>query len=88
MESADSGNVYRMDMILNLPKSPSTLQYQNPDGMTSAVNKISKTASTLESAGLPKTLVSAALDKGQAGYLDLYFMPYEKISLDEIGGVN
>ncbi len=83
LQSDKAGIRYRMEMLLNVPKNPALAHNKNPQEVAEAVKKISGFSQALETAGLPKKLLSAGLSEGKDGYIDLYFRRYE--AFDPLG---
>ncbi len=77
MQSGSSGVIYRMDMVLNVPKNPMKLQNDKPKAALDMVKTASSFSRGLERAGLPKKLMSSGIAVGKKGYIDLYFRRYE-----------
>lgn len=80
LRSEKAGLPYRMDMVLNIPESAPQYQIDNPEGFQKSLQKISDFAHKMEQNGLPAHLVTAGLQAGEPGYLDLYFRLYEPYS--------
>lgn len=68
---------YRMDMLVNVPASPSRMQNEQPSSLKNPITKAGMLAQILETAGLPKKLYSTGLAQGKEGYVDIYFRRYE-----------
>lgn len=68
---------YKMDMLLNISQSPSSLMTQAPEEFSVQNKKISGLAHILEQAGLPKHQVTAGLKQGEDGIVELLFRRYQ-----------
>ena len=77
LRSEKSGVPYRVDMVLNVGDDPALVQKSDPAAFSAALRDISGLASKMEKSGLPKHLMTAGLQKGSVGNLDLYFYRYQ-----------
>ncbi len=70
----DIGKVaYRMDMILNIDENPASLQNSQPKRMADLMKSMGDIAGKIEGAGLSKKYISAGLQKGEPGTIELMF---------------
>ncbi|GJL84378.1 MAG: hypothetical protein DHS20C02_01530 [Micavibrio sp.] len=76
LQARNTGIPYRMEMLLNMPRSPAETFNKSPRVVNEALQKVSGYAEQLEAAGLPRKLMSAGLTQGKDGYIDLYFRRY------------
>ncbi len=83
MRTNNKGRTYTVDIVLNLPDAPATVQRDEAQDFDAALKRVSAMASKLEGAGLPQKMISAGLGKGKEGYVELYFTPYEKFEFPE-----
>ena len=83
MKTDEVSAPYRMDMILNIPENPATLQNQQPQQLAAFVKNMSVLAGKIEDAGLSTKLISTGLQQGEAGMVDLLFRPH--IPYDPLG---
>ncbi len=81
LRSAQEGVPYRVDIVVNIPKTPTIFQKQNPDEFIKNLKLVSGFAQALEKAGMPNKMLSAGLAKGKAGFVDLYFYKYKPMDL-------
>ncbi len=81
LRSEETGNPYRMDMVVNLPNDPAVFQKENPDEFIYNLKRVSKFANILEKVGMPKKMISIALAEGESGMIDLYFYRYKPMKL-------
>ena len=76
LRSAERGDPYRIDMVYNIPEDPVILKETDPNAFWAALKRASDLAENLEERGLPRKMMSVGLQKGQIGYIDLYFYKY------------
>ena len=82
LRSAENGQPYRIDMVMNVSEDPVILSENAPDDFVTALKRVSDLATTLENKGIPKKMLSAGLVSGKAGMIDLYFYRYTPFTLD------
>ena len=68
---------YKMDMVLNVEESLPYLVAEQPGRFAVYNRAISEVAYKLEDSGLPKVQISAGLESGDAGMIDLFFSRYQ-----------
>ncbi|MEM7650768.1 MAG: hypothetical protein AAF204_01640, partial [Pseudomonadota bacterium] len=68
---------YKMDMVLNVNENVSALVTDNPARLAAYNRSVSEIAFKLEDSGLPRKQLSAGLETGQGGMIDLMFSRYE-----------
>lgn len=68
---------YRMDIVVNLENKPAFLQSKSPEIYNTNLKKAALFASSLESSGMQKKLMSVGLSKGSPGFVDIFFRRYE-----------
>lgn len=73
MKSDAAGRPYRMDMLLNIDANPAQMQNEKPGELGASLKRISRIAQRLESAGLSPRLISAGVQKGKDGTVELLF---------------
>lgn len=76
MESDEAGVSYRMDMVMNMNGNPAALHNDGAASMDAAKRTMSGIAEAIETAGLPKKLISPGIAQGRRGFADLYFRRY------------
>lgn len=76
LRGAQNKMPYRMDMALSVPSAPQDFMRNNPDEYAKQIKKLSEISQTLERSGMPVKLMSAGIEEGDEGYIDLYFYPY------------
>lgn len=76
INSEDTKQPYRMDMILNAGESAGILHNNSPQELSAATNQISDYARRLERAGLPVNFMSIGLGAGDEDIIELTFRPY------------
>ncbi len=77
LETKDSDEAYKMNMVVNLPISPAqALSEQNPE-VFKTTKSLAAIALRLEKAGLPKKLITTGLKQGDEGMIDIFFRRYE-----------
>jgi hypothetical protein len=76
MKADEMGIAYRMDMILTVKENPAELKNQRPQTLRAYVKKIAEVASRIEGSGLSTKLLSAGVDQGEEGFVELYFRPH------------
>lgn len=81
LRSAEKGQAYRVDMILNLPEDPALFQKTSPDEFMRDLKRVTGFAERLENSGLPKKMLSAGVAKGDVGFIDLYFYRYRAFDM-------
>lgn len=81
LRSAEKGQAYRVDMILNLPDDPAAFQKDSPAAFMQSLKRVSGFATILERAGLPKKMLSAGVAQGDVGFIDLYFYRYKPFDM-------
>ena len=72
---------YRVDILMNVPEGPATLQQTSPEEFKRSLKRVSHFAERLEESGLPKKMVSIGMKKGEEGYVDLFFYRYKAFDL-------
>lgn len=80
LQSQDAGVPYRMDMMLAVSDDPAALAANDPEMLKEKANSVSMLANTLEKAGIPGALLGTGLERGENGFIDIYFRrdePYE-----------
>jgi len=77
IQTRDTEQPYRMDVMLNVSDTPADMLSNTPVDLGTNVAKIASFSERLEELGVEKKLVSIGLQKGQAGFVDLYFRRYE-----------
>ncbi|MCL4679325.1 MAG: hypothetical protein KJ017_12115 [Alphaproteobacteria bacterium] len=80
LQSQSAGIPYRMDMMMALPDDPAALAASNPSALREKLTSVSTMAQSLERAGIPGTLMGTGLERGENGFIDIYFRrdePYE-----------
>lgn len=77
---------YKMEILLNLPKSPSALYNEQPDYVANAVKRVASYAQILETVGMPKPYITPGLVEGDDGIIHLYFRPYKPFTPVEKNG--
>lgn len=68
---------YKMDMILNIEKEPSELLSESPEEFAVHNNAVSSIARKITEAGLPTRQITAGIQNGDAGFVNLVFRRYE-----------
>lgn len=68
---------YKMDMILNIDKEPSELLAESPEKFAAYNNAISGIARKITEAGLPTRQITAGIQHGDEGIVNLVFRRYE-----------
>jgi len=81
MQSAELKIPYRMDLILNTADKPAILMSDSPEQLRLNRQKASLLTKKLQESGLPKKMMSAGLESGEEGFIDIYFKPYESLNL-------
>ncbi len=81
LRAAENGKQYRIDMILNTASDPSVQNHADQQDFMRDMRRITTLATKLEQKGLPKKMVSAGLQQGDEGTLDLYFYLYKPFTL-------
>lgn len=81
LRSAEHGEPYRMDIILNVAQDPSLYLSNQPGEFSADLKVLSDLATSLERAGMPKKMMSIGMEEGEASYLDLYFYKYKAFDL-------
>ena len=71
------GIPYRMDMLLSIPQDPADMTKSDPEGFQKKLETVTGFAQKLEEMGIPKTLLSSGLQRGENGFIDIYFVRYE-----------
>ncbi len=77
LRSAQAGQIYRLDMILNIEDDPAEEGIEKTEEFLSALRRITNITQRLETAGLEKKMMSAGLKQGEENMVDMYFYPYE-----------
>jgi hypothetical protein len=80
LQSQSSGVPYRMDMMMALPDDPAALSAVNPAALKEKSSSLAALAQKLERAGIPGSLLGTGLERGENGFIDIYFRrdePYE-----------
>lgn len=73
MKSDGAGKPYRMDMMLNIGENPAALQNQQPKQLAATIAQMGAIAGKIEASGLSPKLISAGLQKGEEGTVELLF---------------
>ncbi len=77
LRSDNIGVPYRIDMVMNVPEDPAIFQKESPREFNASLKRVSSFARILEGYGLPQRMMSVAMAKGDAGFIDIYFYRYE-----------
>ncbi len=77
LQTQDRGIPYRMDMLLSIPQDPADMTKSDPEGFQKKLETVTGFAQKLEEMGIPKTLLSSGLQRGENGFIDIYFVRYE-----------
>ncbi|MCB1591083.1 MAG: hypothetical protein KDI90_01400 [Alphaproteobacteria bacterium] len=88
LQSQSSGVPYRMDMLLDVPDDPVSLIERSPAFLSEKTALVSSFANSLQSAGIPGPLLGTGLQKGENGFIDIFFRrdePYEPAPGQEKG---
>ncbi|MGN7438129.1 MAG: hypothetical protein ACTHOO_05725 [Alcanivorax sp.] len=83
LRSAERGDPYRIDIVMNIPEDPVAFSDAEPNLFMRSLKRVSHVAEELEQRGLPKKMISAGLQKGEVGNVDLYFYKYAPFSFPE-----
>ncbi len=81
LRSAEHGEPYRMDIILNVAQDPSVYLSNQPGEFAADLRILSGFATSLERSGMPKKMISIGMEEGDSSYLDLYFYQYKPFDL-------
>ena len=81
LQTRDTDIPYRVDMVLNTKERPAQAIVDQTEQTRLDMKKISRITQRLEDNGLEKKVMSAGLDKGEEGMIDLYFSRYIPIDL-------
>lgn len=73
MKSDRAGISFRMDMTLNIEENPAALQNRQPQQLAVLLGRMGDIAGKIEDAGLSTRLISAGLQKGEEGTVELLF---------------
>ena len=85
LRASASGQLYRMDILLQVDDNPAILQDDQPQKMKVLMHDLGALAQQLEKAGLPQRLLSVGLEKGQSGSVELLFRPHEAYHVNDKG---
>ncbi len=80
LRSEEGGRPYRLDMALNIPSDPATYRVERAEDFQRSLRIVARFAETIEATGMPKKMISAGLEEGRMGYIDLYFNKYVPFS--------
>lgn len=83
LRAEEKDKPYRMDMMLNIPESPVVFQKNKAQDFMKALKRVGGFAERLERMGMPRKMVSAGLQKGDVGIIDIYIYPYKGFDLIE-----
>ncbi len=87
MQTKETDIPYRMDMILNTKRDPAAALTNSSEEIRQDMRKISILSKKLEDSGLEKKLLSAGLERGEVGMIDIYFSRYEAVNPVPEGGL-
>lgn len=82
LRSAQGGNPYRVDMVLNISEGPARQMRNTPVEFQQELRRVGGYALLLEESGMPKKMITAGLAQGESGYIDLYFRRYQPFDLN------
>lgn len=77
LQKQDTSVPYRMDMILAVPDDPAAIAVTNAALLAEKTQSISTLARTLVLSGIPSGLIGVGLERGENGFLDIYFRRLE-----------
>ena len=77
VRSDQLGMPYSMDITLNVSKNPSDMQVDEPQKLKQYITEIGQITAMLENDGLPAKLLSAGMQKGEEGTVELFFRIHE-----------
>lgn len=77
---SDETRPYRMDIILNMPESPTLVYNEAPEVATTYIKQAESYAEALRRAGLPPYLVASGLGYGEEGTVDIFVYPHSAVS--------
>ena len=83
LKTAQDGNIYRMDILLQTDEDPLDLKQNAPDRFRTARDNVGRLSRRLEDAGLSPYHLSIGLREGQENTLNLIFTPYEALNILE-----
>jgi hypothetical protein len=73
----DAEAAYQMDMLMGVDGNPARLMNEALQDMNDVIKQSAVFAQRLEESGLPKEYITAGIRKGQPGFVDLHFRPYQ-----------
>lgn len=76
IKGSEAGMPYRMDMLLGVSVNPALMKNDEPQQFSALMKKMAGIAQRLESAGMPRKLLSAGIQKGDNGMVDIMFRPH------------
>ncbi len=79
----NSGQQYRVDMILNTPEDPASYKTAAPSDFATDIRRVGGLAIALENAGLPQKMMSIGMKQGKAGMVDVFVRRYAPFQFDE-----
>lgn len=71
-----SGYPYRMDVFVQIDENPASMQNKQPKKMSDLIKDLGQMGQALESAGLPQKLLTAGIEQGAAGQVEILFRPH------------
>ncbi len=74
LQTQDRGIPYRMDMLLSVAQDPADMAGNDPESFQKKREMVAGFAQKLEDMGIPKNLLSAGLQRGENGFIDIYFV--------------
>lgn len=80
LQAGQQGAPYHMDVLLEVGENPAQLMNSTPDKTMLDMKRVGVFVQRIEDAGLPAKYVSAGLQKGQRGMVELFFRPYVPFS--------
>ncbi|MGH1399268.1 MAG: hypothetical protein ACRBCT_08655 [Alphaproteobacteria bacterium] len=83
IQTRESKNPYRMDMVMNMDAEPAKMALESPQSLKNSIKIAAAFTDALERAGMERKLISTGLEKGEVGFIDLYFRRYEPFTLPQ-----
>jgi len=79
----NSGQQYRVDMILNVGQDPAQYQTSAPTDFTKDIARVGNLATALGETGLPQKMMSIGMRQGKTGMLDVFVRRYAPLKFNE-----
>jgi hypothetical protein len=79
INNSAQGIDYRMEITFNLGANPAQIAAASPDQAKTLAAKYQKVAAAIEGRGFPTALLSVGAAGGEAGTVDIFFRPEEKL---------